>query len=388
MTDETFGPIDNFADAVSDGDSESVLRIWRTNPDLPRLLSERGLTISNYVFDAVTSDQLSVLEALVELGADINWRSDSDEKGHLWRTLAFGAMKCFHWLIDHNVEINVETPNAIRCPALEHACRKGRLDLVKLLVAKGAVTNYQWKNVDQPMGNPLTVAVKNGHEDIVDYLRSIGTPDPRRPNLEGFESTDPLSLHLAQNFGIPDELEIGQVVPSDPPISIVVVRTNRHNILVTRGMSMAPVTQNDGSQQYVELMMELPKDWSLDLDSADPRTLWAISCLQQMAIFPHETGLPFSFYVMFPNGSPPTPIIDGYEYAGEMAIEVMEDYATYVDGNNNEVKLYHVLPLYPEEFELVEESGVAELLERFEDIGIGHHVDLGRPNAATWYEST
>lgn len=386
MTDETLGPIDNFASAVYGGDAESVLRIWRSSPGLPGVLSERGLTLSDYLENAVDSDHLNAMEALVELGADINWRSHSEDSGLLWYALMSGSMNCFHWLLDHNVELNIETPNAIRCPALEHACSKGRLDLVKLLVEKGALTDYQWKNTDRLMGNPLTVAAKSGHDDIVDYLLSIGTPDPRRPNLEGFESTDPLTQHLAKKFGIPEELEIGQVVPSDPPISIVVVRTSRHNILVTRGMSTAPVTQNDGSQQYVELMMELPDDWSLDLGSADPRTLWAIRCLQQMAIFPHETGLPFSFYVMFPNGSPPTPIIDGYEYAGEMAIEVMEDYATYVDGNNNEVKLYHVLPLYPEEFELVEKSGVAELLERFEDIGIGHHVDLGRPNSATWDE--
>ncbi len=82
---------------------------------------------------------------------------------------------------------------------------------------------------------------------------------------------------------------------------------------------------------------------------------------------------------MCPNGSPPEPILDGYPFTGVMAIQAAGDFATYTDGDK-EVQLYHVLPMYTEEFQLVETAGLGELLTRFQTAGIGQRVDLSRPN--------
>jgi hypothetical protein len=86
--------------------------------------------------------------------------------------------------------------------------------------------------------------------------------------------------------------------------------------------------------------------------------------------------------MMCPNGMPAQPILDGYDFTGVMTIQARADFATYADGDRV-VTLYHVIPLFTEEFELAQSAGIGELLNRFQTEGIGQLIDLTRPNVAT-----
>jgi hypothetical protein len=146
-------------------------------------------------------------------------------------------------------------------------------------------------------------------------------------------------------------------------------------------MSVAPITQGDGNQLYTELIMQVPADWAIGTESEDRKSKWAIACLQQLAVFPHISGQSFPPYLMCPNGMPPQPILEGHDFTGVLAIQAMAAFATYADGDNT-VTMYHIVPLFTEEFDLAKSAGIGELLERFDARGVGQLIDLSRPNVA------
>jgi len=368
-----------FAIAVGSGDAAGVRRIWSENPDL---LNGTGLSPTHYLDDAIAHNHLEVLRALVEIGADINSQSiGRDDRGRAWCAVSNDATDCLEWLLQNNVRINFDTPEATRCFALECACAIGALDLVRQLIDHGAVTDYRWKEGDRPRGNPLTIAVNGGHEHVAEHLRSIGTPEPELPDQNENDRWDPLRAHLTSYFGEPEADEISQDVPTQPAISIVVIRSDDQTVLVTRGMSVAPITQGDGNQLYTELIMQVPADWAIGTESEDRKSKWAIACLQQLAVFPHISGQSFPPYLMCPNGMPPQPILEGHDFTGVLAIQAMAAFATYADGDNT-VTMYHIVPLFTEEFDLAKSAGIGELLERFDARGVGQLIDLSRPNVA------
>jgi hypothetical protein len=370
----------NFNRAVKSGDAAGVRLIWKENP---QLLQGTSLSISDYLDNAISGDHLDALRALVDLGADINWRCDrTGDRGRAYCAVSDDATACLEWLLQSGVEINLKTSEATRCFVLERACSKGSLEYVKLLVEHGAVTDYQWKDGGPPRGNPLTQAVNRGHEDVAEYLRSIGTTQPKRPHQNEEEVTDPLRAHLIRFFGEPEANEIHQVIPTQPAISLVYVKADDQTVLVTRGMSTVPIKQTDGTQLYAELMMQVPAEWIFGPESDDKKAEWAIGCLRQLALYPHITEQPFPPYMMCPNGTPPEPIIEGHDFTGILAIQALADFATYTDGDNT-VTLYHIVPLFTEEFELAKSDGIGELLNRFDAQGVGQLVDLSRPNVAT-----
>jgi ankyrin repeat protein len=55
------------------------------------------------------------------------------------------------------------------------AAKYGRLDIGKILVAKGANVNYKYEGDYQPANDqtPITYAEKYQHQDIADYLKSV-----------------------------------------------------------------------------------------------------------------------------------------------------------------------------------------------------------------------
>jgi len=58
---------------------------------------------------------------------------------------------------------------------LMHAAKYGHLDMVKVLVAKGADINYKYDGPTEAIKGhtPLTYAEKFKQTDIADYLRSL-----------------------------------------------------------------------------------------------------------------------------------------------------------------------------------------------------------------------
>jgi len=91
----------------------------------------------------------------------------------LAQAIRSNAKKCFDLLIEKSADVNNACEGYV--PPLMHAAKYGRLDMVKILVAKGADIHYKYSGAYTPANGetPLTYAEKNNQTAVADYLRSL-----------------------------------------------------------------------------------------------------------------------------------------------------------------------------------------------------------------------
>jgi len=126
--------------------------------------------------EAIKTDDATKLVALVTKD---NINNCYTEKGWgyslLAQTIRANAKKCFDYLIAQGADANRACDGYV--PPLMHAAKYGRLEMVKILVAKGAKTDYQY-NGDYELADgetPLTYAQKNNQAEVAAYLQSLKT---------------------------------------------------------------------------------------------------------------------------------------------------------------------------------------------------------------------
>ena len=140
---------------------------------------------------AASSDDVAVLDALLDAGADIEapgavftggpamsdavvfaqWRSARRllERGAtttIWQAAALGLVKRVEALCESEPPPSVETLSN----ALWHACRGAQRGTAELLLARGAVLN----RVGHEEKTPLEVAAESGDAALVEWLTSLG----------------------------------------------------------------------------------------------------------------------------------------------------------------------------------------------------------------------
>jgi len=91
----------------------------------------------------------------------------------LSQAIRHNSMKCFNLLIAMGANVNKACDGYV--PPLMHAAKYGRLEMVKILVAKGADPKYKYSGDYTPADGqtPLTYAEKNNQSAVADYLRSV-----------------------------------------------------------------------------------------------------------------------------------------------------------------------------------------------------------------------
>jgi ankyrin repeat protein len=112
-------------------------------------------------FRAVQTDDVATVRRLLALGFDPN-AVDSKGNTALYLALRYNSLKVARVLIDDpHIHLDQLTPNDEN--ALMIACLQGDLDIVKLMVEKGA-------QINKPGWTPLAYAATRGHTAIVKYL--------------------------------------------------------------------------------------------------------------------------------------------------------------------------------------------------------------------------
>lgn len=83
------------------------------------------------------------------------------------------AIKCFKVLIDMGANVNIICNGYV--PPLMHASKYGTLEMVKLLVTKGADFNYRYDGLFEPAKGKIAIeyAEANHQDEIAYYLRSL-----------------------------------------------------------------------------------------------------------------------------------------------------------------------------------------------------------------------
>ena len=235
MTDQT--PIQQCTEAVFNGDLKTMRSLLVSHRNFD---SDPGY-INWLLVKAAKRDHLQMVQELVRLGANIHAsQSEPGDSDALFHAAGEGAVNVVRWLIDQGAQVNYSIEGNIRCLPLSIAASEGHLEVVKVLLEKGADVNAVWKG-----RNALKAAIEDGRTEIAAYLRSKGAKTPEELGVaetSASRAAGSLLDHVAQHLGEPEPLSLREIVPTDLPIAIHVIRTEDELILVTEGMSARPMT--------------------------------------------------------------------------------------------------------------------------------------------------
>ena len=117
------------------------------------------------------TDNLESTRMLVEAGAEVNARTEAGDTALIVAAQRAGAARVVGYLLDKGANLKTSTNDG--ATALHRAAECGDVDVLKLLVDKGAEVDAQRKS---PFGgqSPLASAVVFGHGAAVRYLLSKG----------------------------------------------------------------------------------------------------------------------------------------------------------------------------------------------------------------------
>lgn len=156
--------------AIKRDDAADVQALLRTYPQ-HRFLADGQ---DEWLTSAIMDNRANVVKMLVLLGADpaapVN-PTDSvpQPEGPMKYAAAAGHIEMIHYLLDLGVPVNLAFEGRVRSVPLVMAAGNGRLNVVRLLVERGAAVN--------PAGSrhtPLDAALMAGRDEVADYLRSAG----------------------------------------------------------------------------------------------------------------------------------------------------------------------------------------------------------------------
>jgi len=197
-------------------------------------------------------------------------------------------------------------------------------------------------------------------------------------------SVELIDNHLDQffdesdNIMVLDEIE-SRVIHSD--VYIIPANEERSfNILLSCGMSALPmqIPEEIDAPAYAEVMILLPRDWSLDYDSfADERNYWPIRILKELSMLPHPDKTWLGYGHTYE-----TEFADGVDFNSIILLNSnqLSDDFIFFESEEGPVEIFSVIPLYPEELEFKKTHGREALLEKFDEYDIDEVVDVNRAN--------
>jgi tetratricopeptide (TPR) repeat protein len=160
-----------------------------------------------------------------------------------------------------------------------------------------------------------------------------------------------------------------------------------YNLLLTFGMSRAPMNVPAGAEQfsYGELAIILPVDWNLSEEGLkDPNNYWPILWLKNLARIPQQHNTWLCYGHSIPNDNPSKPIADT-EFEGVVIMDSVSLPEDFQEMNLGDVSLYiyTVIPVYPEEMEYKIKHNIDSLRNAFIDARIPDFVWVDRPSSVT-----
>lgn len=360
----------------------------------------------NWISYAIQHNDLPMIKALVQHGFDINFNNEVcpetyqsyTPEGPIWLAANRGQYETVKWMLENGAKINYEVHGHVRCKALQEAARFGHLDVVKLLIEHGAALNSIEIGV-----NPLMDARYGGHEDVIEYLESLGMRDLREITPADFQSAHEMLLKEAgESWGIVADWTYS--LSTNPEVTVHLAipdeewrqktqdnydewgwdqTPNRYRTLFTIGMSDIELWNTAKSKRHVtELFLHLPDDWPLDASSMnDPQWNWPLQQMERIIQDRSETKIwADGNEAVIMNGDPPQPFSSATQLCGWLIILSSEGYKQSSDYRFIGFRLMY--PIYLEEKRLIESEGHYALLEKFEEADIPTCIDTNRPNMA------
>lgn len=372
--------------AIRAGDTKRVFDLLGADQKRLQLTSPFG----TWLHFAASEGKLDIVKRLVDLGADINKKDGVFETGAITDAASEGRRDVVEFLIDQGAEFDISEPE--RNP-LFAAIQNGHMSVAQLLVDSGMNFRVKYSGDLMDGMDALRFAREWGQDDIAKMLiEKLGSDAPTEEELQRDTgrpkpSSKSFIEHLSQHLGEPEPLALREILPTDLPIAIHVIRTEDEQILVTEGMSARPMTVPAGGEafQFAELVLRLPSDWPLTLDAfANPNHYWPIEWLKRIARYPHDNetwlGGP---HTIIANGEPPEPFAPNTKMSCLMLLANPSEFGRWTRPSDGaEVVFYDVFGLYTEERDLELREGLPALLNRFQSRFISKVLDPQRPNVA------
>lgn len=363
--------------AVEVGDIGTIREIVAKYPEVLLQPSIGGGTWLHY---AAWEGNAAVVEALVDLGIDVNALgfeghddvvlSDAASEGHL---------EIVRWLLDHGAKPN-GVPGQGGGP-LVAAVIAGHRGIVSLLLERGADPTQTY---GVPPKNALTAAEHFGRREIARLLRKRGVRPPDGGGASG--PKDEITLHLEKYLGPVRPVALTSIVPG---VRIQVVEPTGSKpclALVTAGMSEAAMPVRAAAQhlQFAELLIRLPVGWPLDIESLrDSRNSWPIRWLSRVAHYPLEAEEGLNIGTIVDNQDPPQPLGEGTRLACLLVVPAPNHMPHLVTTGGKTINFYELVPLYPEERALEMAQGLPRLMTLLAQHGVPGVIDPVRVNVAT-----
>ena len=163
-------PKEAIYDALVQGNTTKFDDFLDQNPDLWSL--DEGVY---YLLRAAGRGQYGIVQSLIRRGVPINAPTDdlTGPEGAVVGAADSGHLEVTRWMLDQGALLNHIVSGKTRCFALTGAVVGGYINVVKLLVERGADVNATGGRT-----TPLGYAVGFNQPEIADYLRSVGAKLP------------------------------------------------------------------------------------------------------------------------------------------------------------------------------------------------------------------
>jgi len=104
-----------------------------------------------------------------------------------------------------------------------------------------------------------------------------------------------------------------------------------------------------------------------------------VTWLRRLALHPHLSGEPIGKLFFYPNEWPPKPFVSNTELSVWMLL-VSEQDPIYVS-EEKQIVIYKAVPLFREEYDLVQKHGIGELAKRLDEKKLhAHRMFLRKKN--------
>ena len=209
-------------------------------------------------------------------------------------------------------------------------------------------------------------------------------------NEEYMDLIDLLETHL-ENFIEEDDLIVFEDVESkNNPVDVYWIKPNAeyrpYSILLTCGLSQFASTLPEEFEEnrFVEFAMLFPMDWDFDNIEDKPESIaWPISFLQGIGKMPISEDTWFGFGQTRYCGNRKEDCFPGTPFNSAIvlpSIKLPKEFTDIKIGNDL-IKIYSVIPLYPEELKFSLDHDANTLLDRFNKFEIQEIIDLNRKNS-------
>lgn len=362
--------------AFDTSDFNAYGKLLMENPSLYG--DHRKSVIDNKIKYAVDLNSPDMLDVLVALGGDVN--AEEPDSAIVYTCLGGSCkVESARRLLELGAKINHEVDGEIRCQTLDLAISKGNMEMVQLLIQYGAAYNA----ISLGM-TALDHALSREQKEIADYLRSIGgktaielgwvpPPPPEHPEI--------MTGFYAYRFGTEPIATIEGMLDAEPRLKIRVFDIGYEYVLQTEGMASKPIPIDTGNEDhaFVEIELELPYEWPIgkEMLKSDENS-WPATWLRRLAMHPHLSGEPIGKLFFYPNGSPPQPFASNTELSVWMLLVSDQD-PVYIS-DEKQIVIYKAVPLFKEEYDLVQKRGIGELAKRFDANKLHSHKMFLRKN--------